>query len=212
LCVWAYISQVRVAELQSNFNDEVAFDYRYFGVFGDVHTKMTAQWQEKGGLAGYAAHVQEVAARFEHVQINEKAWLETTPASSMPAHLVLCAARVQTGAERGPADASFLKLDNEVRRAFFNDAIDISSTPALLEICERQGMNVADIENALQSGAAHAVLSTDFKQAQESGVRASPTLTFNEGRQTLTGNVGYRVIEANVRELISEPADQHSWC
>ena len=73
-------------------------------------------------------------------------------------------------------------------------------------------MDVAAIEGALQSGAAHAALSTDLKQAQEFGVRASPTLTFNEGRQTLTGNVGYRVMEANVRELINEPADQHSWC
>jgi hypothetical protein len=36
---------------------------------------------------------------------------------------------------------------------------------------------------------------------------------FNEGRQVLTGNVGYRVIEANVRELLRQPSDdQSSWC
>jgi len=37
-------------------------------------------------------------------------------------------------------------------------------------------------------------------------------LLFNEGRQVLTGNVGYRVIEANVRELLRVPVDQSSWC
>jgi hypothetical protein len=31
-------------------------------------------------------------------------------------------------------------------------------------------------------------------------------------KQVLTGNVGYRVIEANVRELLRAPADQSSWC
>ena len=45
-----------------------------------------------------------------------------------------------------------------------------------------------------------------------SGVWSSPTMTFNEGRQTLAGNVGYRVVEANVRELIRNPHDQASWC
>jgi len=35
---------------------------------------------------------------------------------------------------------------------------------------------------------------------------------FNEGRQVLTGNVGYRVIEANVRELLHTLANQSSWC
>ena len=48
--------------------------------------------------------------------------------------------------------------------------------------------------------------------AREQNVRASPTLIFNEGRQRLTGNVGYRVIEANVRELLQAPAGGQSWC
>ena len=34
----------------------------------------------------------------------------------------------------------------------------------------------------------------------------------NEGRQLLAGNVGYRVIEANIRELLDTPGDQQSWC
>jgi len=212
LCLWAYISQVRVAELQSNFADDVAFDYRYFSVFGNVGSKMATQWADKGGLPGYAAHVQEVAAKFEHVRINGNLWTRGTPASAMPAHLVLCAARIVCGNDESVGNESVLALDNEIRRSFFEDATDISRTVALLEICAEQGMNTAAIEGALQSGAAHAALSSDMQQALEFGIRASPTLRFNEGRQILTGNVGYRVMEANVRELIRNPLDQHSWC
>jgi predicted DsbA family dithiol-disulfide isomerase len=48
--------------------------------------------------------------------------------------------------------------------------------------------------------------------AKDQDVRSSPTLLFNEGRQRLSGNVGYRIIEANVRELLDRPIVQHSWC
>jgi hypothetical protein len=37
-------------------------------------------------------------------------------------------------------------------------------------------------------------------------------LLFNEGRQRLTGNVGYRIIEANIRELLEGAPGQLSWC
>jgi predicted DsbA family dithiol-disulfide isomerase len=50
LCVWAYIGQIRVTELQTNFPQEVAFEFRYLNVFGDVRTKMESQWGERGGL------------------------------------------------------------------------------------------------------------------------------------------------------------------
>jgi len=43
-------------------------------------------------------------------------------------------------------------------------------------------------------------------------VSVSPTLIFNEGRQRLNGNVGYRVIEANIRELLHNPPGEESWC
>ena len=46
------------------------------------------------------------------------------------------------------------------------------------------------------------------------GVQGSPTFVFNEGRQMLYGNVGYRIIEANLRELLSRPSAEGmpSWC
>lgn len=206
LCVWAYIAQIRVAELRGNFPGEVELDYRYFSVFGDVKTKMTTQWKERGGLSGYAKHVQEVAAQFDHVQLHPDAWVKNTPTSSMPAHLVLCAARLM-----GNLD-DLLRLDAAIRGAFFEQNIDISQIDIVLEIVEEANGPVDRIRQLLDSGEAHAALAQDLKDAVDIGVRSSPTLTFNEGRQTLAGNVGYRVLEANIRELLHAPPDQLSWC
>lgn len=206
LCVWAYIAQIRVAELRGNFPGEVELDYRYFSVFGDVKTKMTTQWKERGGLSGYAKHVQEVAAQFDHVQLHPDAWVKNTPTSSMPAHLVLCAARLM-----GNLD-DLLRLDAAIRGAFFEQNIDISQIDIVLEIVDEASGPVDRIRQLLDSGEAHAALAQDLKDAVDIGVRSSPTLTFNEGRQTLAGNVGYRVLEANIRELLHAPPDQLSWC
>ena len=52
----------------------------------------------------------------------------------------------------------------------------------------------------------------DLDLARAQAIQASPTLLFNEGRQRLTGNVGYRIIEANIRELLERAPDQLSWC
>jgi predicted DsbA family dithiol-disulfide isomerase len=215
LCVWAYVAQVRVAELKSKFPGEVVFDYRYFSVFGDVETKMEQQWQDRGGLPAYAAHVCGVAEQFEHVHLHRDVWTATVPTTSMPAHLVLCAARLiarDRAAETTHAAVALDALDGAIRRAFFEDGIDISRTGELLAIVERRGFDRARVESLIESGAAHAAMCTDLQRAAEQHVRASPTMIFNEGRQTLTGNVGYRVLEANVRELLRHPAGQQSWC
>ena len=40
----------------------------------------------------------------------------------------------------------------------------------------------------------------------------SPTYLLNQGRQKLYGNVGYKIIEANVEEVLRRPAEAASWC
>jgi predicted DsbA family dithiol-disulfide isomerase len=99
-----------------------------------------------------------------------------------------------------------------LRAAFFVELIDISNHQRLLEVAEQTGADITKLQQTLGSGAAHAQLAADLAAVAERAVRASPTMTFNEGRQVLTGNVGYRVIEANVRELLRSPGDQQSWC
>ena len=212
LCVWAYISQVRFDELKNNFPEEVEFEYRYFQVFGDVHAKLDAQWAERGGVQGYSAHVKEVVAKFDHVTINPGVWTKIIPTSSMPSHLFLCAVRLLAAQGNGVHDDLLNSAAWAVREAFFRDLVDISQRGKLLEIAEQVGLPVAEIERIFNSGAAHAQLSADLQLARDNSVRASPTIIFNEGRQKLTGNVGYRVLEANIRELIRVPEGQQSWC
>ena len=211
LCVWAYVSQVRVDELEKTFPGRVELDYRYFHVFGNVGRKIEAAWQDRGGLAGYNAHVREVVAKFGHVAVHEEAWVRNTPQSSMPSHLLLCAVRVLQS--RGDVDSITLERTAwALRRAFFQACRDISRRDALLGIAEQLGLPLAALERALDTGAAHAALAEDLDLARQHTVQASPTMLFNEGRQRLTGNVGYRILEANIRELLDSPPGQQSWC
>ncbi|MBW2666545.1 MAG: disulfide bond formation protein DsbA [Deltaproteobacteria bacterium] len=198
-------------ELVAQFHDRVSIDYRYVQVFGSVRAKMTAQWSERGGIQGYAEHVREIASGFEHVSIHPEVWLKTTPESSMPSHLFLCAVRELE--IRGDADlGSQARAAWAVREAFFRECADIAVRSVLLEVGERAGVPAARVEPLLDGGIAHAALSADLGEVRDHTVRASPTLMLDEDRQRLTGNVGYRVIEANVRELLEKPTGQQSWC
>lgn len=209
LCVWAYVSEVRLLELEREFGDDVGIEHHWFQVFGDVHAKLYANWRDKGGAAGYSAHVREIVARFAHVPVHPDIWQRETPSSSMPAHAVLCAVRLLDANEQRQRVS---QVAAAIRTAFFRDLVDVSMRDRLLDIVETCGVSVPRVEALLDNGAAWAALSADLDLAREHNVRASPTLIFNEGRQRLTGNVGYRVIEANVRELLQGPPGGQSWC
>ena len=211
LCVWAYISQVRIDELKANFKDAVELDCRYFHVFGNVANKMDTAWKDRGGLPAYRRHVREIVEKFGHVQLHERTWETDVPKSSMPAHLFLCAIRHLESSSRC-ARGSSDRAAWEFRDAFFRHGRDISQRKVLLEIAESMGLPSAEIEDAIATGAAHAALAEDLELARAQSVAASPTLLFNEGRQRLTGNVGYRIIEANIRELLERAPGQLSWC
>jgi len=210
-CVWAYVSQIRCDELVKQFDDRISIDYRYMQVFGSVRAKMAAQWSERGGIAGYAAHVLEVASGFEHVTLHPEVWLKATPESSMPCHLFLCAVReLEACGEAEPGSQA--RAAWAAREAFFRECANIAEQPVLIEIAERTGIPAARVEPLLADGRAHAALSADLADVRDRAVRASPTLILDEDRQRLTGNVGYRVIEANIRELLAKPSGQRSWC
>jgi predicted DsbA family dithiol-disulfide isomerase len=212
LCVWAYVSQIRIDELKRQFGSQIRLEYHYVPVFGHARSKLEAQWSPRGGIEAYSRHVQEVVAQFDHCPVHPEVWVRNTPSSSMPAHLFLCALRLLEDLAGGEQGATlFERAAWEVRRAFFVDALDVSRQQELLAIAERLALPVAEVVSILESGAAHARLAEEIVMARDHSVRASPTLQFNEGRQVLTGNVGYRVIEANVRELLRTPGGS-SWC
>jgi predicted DsbA family dithiol-disulfide isomerase len=211
LCVWAYVAQARIEELQQTFPDRVELEYRYFHVFGNVPGKMESAWKDRGGVAAYSQHVNSVVSQFGHVALHPQVWVHDTPKSSMPGHLMLCAVRLLES-DGTVAPGTLARAAWALRLAFFRDGEDVSSQPVLARIGEESGLPMGEIQRMLGSGAAHATLAEDLDLARQHAIQASPTLLFNEGRQRLTGNVGYRIIEANIRELLENVPGQLSWC
>jgi len=206
LCVWAYISQARVNEVARNFAGQISIAYRFCSVFGDTAHKIGVGWAERGGYAGYADHVREAVAPFDHVRLHPEIWQRNRPASSTPAHVLLKA--VQRVDSR-QCEAVL----NELRDAFFKRCLDISRWPVLNDALESAGVSVNDVRETIDSGMAYADLEADHRDQQLLMVQGSPTFILNEGRQKLYGNVGYGVIEANIVELLRSPvAGAASWC
>jgi len=83
-----------------------------------------------------------------------------------------------------------------------------------LELLAPTGIDADAVRARIDSGEAYAALHRDAELMKSYGVLGSPTYVFNEGRQLLYGNVGYRIIEANLRELSSaHPVEgEPSWC
>jgi predicted DsbA family dithiol-disulfide isomerase len=213
LCVWAYIAQIRLDELTTNFPNQISIDYHFVSIFGNAHEKLETRWRDKGGLRGYSNHVHEVAKKFAHITVHPDIWVNATPSSSTSCHLFLHA--IQLLEIKGIVPKSekvFEKAIWAFREAFFTKLADISDRKVQFAIAKKLGLKSKVIQAQIDSGEAYALLSKDFDLVKEHTVSVSPTLIFNEGRQRLNGNVGYRVIEANIRELLHNPADEQSWC
>ena len=105
-------------------------------------------------------------------------------------------------------------LIDRTRAAFFEQAQDISQLPVLLALLGDDLIGRDAVIARIDSGEAYAALYHDEQLAKGYAVQGSPTYVFNEGRQLLYGNVGYRIIESNVRELLSAPQVEGapSWC
>lgn len=213
LCVWAYIAQIRLDELQTTFQDKIAIEPHFVSVFGNPREKLEQRWRDKGGFNGYSEHVQQVAKKFNHLTVHPDIWTHVIPPSSTSCHLFLHAIQLLERKEIvQPSENVFEKAIWAFREAFFTKLANISERTVQFAIAEALGLPIAAIQEQIDSGEAYAQLSQDFELVKDLTVSVSPTLIFNEGRQRLNGNVGYRVIEANIRELLHNPPDEQSWC
>jgi len=206
LCVWAYVGQVRIDELLHEHGAKVELSYHFIDVFGDTPGRLATRWNDRGGMAAYGQHVLGVAAKFPHAPVHPEIWSRNIPNSSLRCHEFLYAVQDIGGSEK-LAQAAW-----KLRQEFFQNAVDVSALPFLLGVAEDLDLSRSQIEAHFHSGMAAARLSSDLREAAEQGLKVSPTLVFNEGRQRLQGNVGYRVIEANINELLTQDERAHSWC
>ena len=82
----------------------------------------------------------------------------------------------------------------------------------LVDVATGQKLPGTAIRDRMLDGSALAALSLDMEHKAGYQLQGSPTLLMNNGRQKLYGNVGYKVMEANVSELLQNPEDRASWC
>lgn len=220
LCIWAYVAEVRLDEVRKEFGESVELEYRFIPIFGATQHRIAEGRKDRGGYAGFGEHVRKVAEGFPHVSVDERVWSEVAPTTSSTAHEMLCGARllesdgVIDSARRDDLGGRtmFEEAAWQVRSAFFERALDISNRDVLLDVLDRVGLPTDAIEAKLRSGEAMAELCRDIELRDEHKIEGSPTYYLNQGRQKLYGNVGYRVVSANLRELLEQPRQQASWC
>jgi len=206
LCVWAWIAQRRIEALAADWHQRISIEHHCVNVFGDTRGKMATQWGERGGFAGYADHVHTVAADYETAPVHPDLWRSVRPTTSANAHLILKAAAIAASPE------AMVDLAGRIRHAFFVEAQDVSDLPLLLGIAADAGLPRDALRHALDSGEAAAALLADYDATEQQGVKGSPSWVMNNGRQILYGNVGYRILNANVEELLKHPEQEASWC
>ena len=206
LCVWAWIAERRVEELEHQWGEKIRVRHHCVNVFGDTAAKMARQWASRGGFDGFAEHVHESAAAYETAMVHPDLWRKVRPATSANAHLLLKAAEIVDSAD------AMITMASRIRRAFFVDAVEVGLLPALLEVATDAGLDAASLNEAILSGRAPAALLSDYTMAEEQGIKGSPSWRMNQGRQVLYGNVGYRILHANVEELLKHPEQEASWC
>ena len=206
LCIWAWIAQPRLDELHQQWGDKIKIHHRYVDIFGNARSKIPSTWGELDGYEKFHAHVAQSAEPYEHTNIHPDIWTRVRPNSSVTPHLILKAIDIVAGDEKVEL------MSAQIRQHFFTEAINVGDLDTLIDMSSEIGVERGDILPALQDGRAMAALSADLRSAKDSGIKGSPSWVLNNGRQILYGNVGYRILSANIEELINNHVDEASWC
>jgi predicted DsbA family dithiol-disulfide isomerase len=219
LCVWAYSARRKVDEVEERFLGDVVINHHFVSIFGAAKEKITENWKDKGGMEGYSKFVLSLGKQFDYIELHPEVWVNDPPHSSLNIHIYLKAVQLlqaQGVIEKENSQggrSTFEELVWQFRKAFFSQAINIGVEANQRALASTLGLPVEKIQEKIISGEAHAAIELDHQLAESYQVTGSPTFVFNEGRQKLYGNIGYRVIEANLKELIAEPVmDAASWC
>ena len=89
LCIWAYINQIKIKELKSNFQNNIEINYHFTDTFYSVNEKLTTSWAHRGGASEYAKHIKDLKESFPHIKIHPDIWTKNVPTSSSNAHIFL---------------------------------------------------------------------------------------------------------------------------
>lgn len=220
LCVWAYIAQIRLDELKRQYNDQIEIHYHFLPLFGCTEDRIGHGWRDRGGYPGFGEHIRDVCKEFDHIDVHPDIWVRNAAKTSANSHLFLKAVQLLEeeppllvlGKEKATNNSVFEELAWRVRLAFFKHNKDISRLDCLYSIADKLKLPVDLIAEKISNGEAMAALCQDAELKDQFRVEGSPTYILNEGRQKLYGNLGYKIIEANVQEILHRPENQATWC
>ena len=171
LCVWAYVSQIRLEELKAELGDRIDIGYHFINMFGCTEERIGAGWQDRGGYIGFGEHVREVCRAFPHVEVNADVWQVTAPRSSAMSHLFLKSVQLLEQKEQISSEpvteydqrTIFEQAAWQVRTAFFQDGRDISQLSVLTEIADQLPLPIGLIDEQISNGEAMEALCTDLE-------------------------------------------------
>lgn len=221
LCIWAYVAQARLDELQTQYQDKLQVTYHYVSIYGNTQKRIFENWKKRGGVAAYKHYVEGVANDFGHVQVSDKFWQHAIgPKSSASIHLFLKS--VANLIELSEIDNQpqpqfngktlYEELIWQCRHQYFGKGFNVGLLKNQLQIANELSLPTGAIKEGIENGSAFAALCEDNELKEKYKIEGSPTYILNEGRQKLYGNVGYKIIAANIEELLNRPEGVASWC
>ncbi len=215
LCIWGYSAKIKIDEMKKQFGAQITLEYRYTPLFVDMHAMLEKNWAEKGGLQGYNKMMHKLNGMFPYVEVHPEIGLKNLPRSSASCHLFLKA--IDLLEQRGeiksddPQNTLLEQADWQIRLGYFRDAEDVSHNDYLMSVTEQLSIPSDAVKTLLANGEAMAALASCTTDDKQKLIEGSPSFVLNEGRQKLYGNIGYHVIEANIRALLEQPENKPSW-
>jgi len=215
LCIWAYSAKIKIDEMKKQFGDQIAINYYYNPLFVDMHAMLEKNWSEKGGLQGYNKMMHKLNGMFPYVEVHPDIGLKNLPHSSASCHQFLKAVFLleqRSLIHSDDAQNTLLEqADWLIRLGYFRDAQDVSQQSFLMSIAEQLNIPTSPLETLLTNGEAMATLASDTTEDKQKLIEGSPSFVLNEGRQKLYGNIGYHILDANIRALLEKHEDKPAW-
>ncbi|MCU7818020.1 MAG: DsbA family protein [gamma proteobacterium symbiont of Lucinoma myriamae] len=215
LCIWCYSTKIKIDEMKHQFGEQISINYQYTPLFVDMHAMLEKNWADKGGLQGYNKMMHKLNAMFPYVEIHPEIGLTNLPRSSASCHQFLKAIDIMEKRNEiqstDPKNTLLEQADWLIRLAYFRDALDVSKNSTLMSIAEQLNIPLPPLEALLTNGEAMAALASCTTDDKQKLIEGCPSYILNEGRQKLYGNIGYQVIEANIRALLEKPENKPVW-
>ena len=202
-CPWSHVALWRLwdARRRLGLEEQVRFDHRAFPLelFNNEPTPYTMIAAQAGVCAALAPRA------------GWQAW--QAPMSEWPVTTLLPMEAVQAAKEQSLAASE--ELDRALRVAFFAESRCISMRHVILEVASGcDGLEVAALAAALDSGRARRRIIDDWRAAAREGVRGSPHLFLSDGTDAHNPgvafhweedqDVGFPVIDADEPAIYEE--------